>query len=68
MANQFNFQMIKSAVDLTALFFMRFEKEDEKGYASFNGIRKEKYDAGYDKWLINCLNTNGVRLFIKGQQ
>ena len=47
---------------------MRFEKEDEKGYASFNGIRKEKYDAGYDKWLINCLNTDGVRLFIKGQQ
>ena len=47
---------------------MRFEKRGEKGYASFNGIRKEMYDAGYDKWLINCLNTDGVRLFIKGQQ
>ena len=46
---------------------MSFEKGGEKGYASSDGIRKEMYDAGYDKWLINCLNTNGVRLFIKGQ-
>lgn len=46
---------------------MRFEKDDEKGYASFNGIRKEKYDAGYDKWLINCLGTDGVRLSTEGQ-
>ena len=46
---------------------MSFEIGGEKGYASSDGIRKEMYDAGYDKWLINCLNTNGVRLFIKGQ-
>ena len=59
--------MIISAVNFDRTFFMRFEKEDEKGYASSNGIRKEMYDAGYDKWLINCLNTDGVRLFIKGQ-
>lgn len=59
--------MIISAVNFDRTFFMRFEKENEKGYASFNGIRKEMYDAGYDKWLINCLNTDGVRLFIKGQ-
>ena len=59
--------MIKSAVNFDRTFFMRFEKEGEKGYASFNGIRKEKYDAGYDKWLINCLGTDGVRLSTEGQ-
>ena len=59
--------MIISAVNFARTFFMCFEKGGEKGYASFNGIRKEKYDAGYDKWLINCPNTDGVRLFIKGQ-
>jgi len=32
--------MIKSAVNFDRTFFMLFEKEDEKGYASFNGIRK----------------------------
>ena len=46
---------------------MSFEKGGEKRYASSNGIRKEMYDAGYDKWLINCLNTDGVRLSVKGQ-
>ena len=46
---------------------MRFEKGGEKGYARLNGIIKEKYDAGYDKWLINCLGTDGVRLSTEGQ-
>lgn len=46
---------------------MRFEKGGEKGYASLSGIRKEMYDAGYDKWLINCLSTDGVRLSTEGQ-
>ena len=59
--------MIISAVNFDRTFFMRFEKGEKRGYASFNGIRKEMCDAGYDKWLINCLNTDGVRLFIKGQ-
>ena len=44
--------MIKSAVNFDRTFFMCFEKGGEKGYASSNGIRKEMYDAGYDKWLI----------------
>ena len=43
------FLVSKSAVDFDRTFFMCFEKGGEKGYASFNGIRKEKYHAGYDK-------------------